>query len=443
MFDSLATYRYQFSSLGYTLMTYQKIYAPNFHGYLTKAFDYCIDGLTDLRTCGYWRFESLCGYLKYNTDPVNDSNIMLSGWMMPPMTSYGAVSGDRRYEEDGALQFHGSKKAVHAYNVKECVELLYRQWKGEVRKFPGYLIPCEPNVAFPICNSYGLLGLLIYDRDHGTTYSEEVLPDFYKHLTEDFTEINGVSAPRRQYLFGLRFMPDTQLMDIPFNDATIAMEYAPIFPGLAKRGYAMLRQNVLELNDEGVAFIKGIPWEAFSDIGTKAKNPASMISLMEMVAAEHGDYEMLKGLQKAEERYLEKSMDPKALYYKEVSVVNMANIAYAKIAGVGDWYDTILKDTPESAKEGPVLMECSYPEVIVAKAASGGDDLNMVLYNGTQPGEQKLGLARLKPGQRYTLSVCTAEKEQPEISEFTADHEGLAEVSVYLEDRTEVLVKPI
>ena len=175
--------RYQFSVVGMALMVLQGKYLPNFHGYLARARRFLIDAVTDPRTCGYWKKTNLIGYWRWNPDPIVRANIMLSGWMLPMITSYGEQLNDRRYEEEGALKFRpfrNKPERSYNYSAKGCVEVLYNQYAGH--EYPYMLIPCEPHVAFPTCNSYGLLGMLIYDRDHGTRYCEDFFSDLYDNL---------------------------------------------------------------------------------------------------------------------------------------------------------------------------------------------------------------------------------------------------------------------
>lgn len=432
-FPSLGSYRYQFSALSYPLLLLQCKYLPNFRGYLNKALEFCIDGFTDPRTCSYWKWESLLGYLKFNRDPISDSNIMLSGWMLPAVTGYGANNHNRKFEQPDSIRFRPDKNHSYGYDAKGVMEVLYKQWAG--KRFPGYLIPCEPDIAFPICNSYGLLGMLMYDRDHGTKYSEDVLPDFYKAMVEEFFEINGTMATCKGYRFGLRFMPDLQLAIVPFGDVALALEFAPIFPGLAKRYYMFSRENAFEIREDGLAYLKGgIPWESLLDMDTKTQNPSAMISSMEMSAKEHGDYELYEALKKTEEKYLERSKNPAVLNYRGVSVVSMANLVFAHIAEKGDWYDTILKGPDETAFSGPVLEDCSYPKVLVAKAVSHGDDLDLVLYNGEESGEQELVLGNLKPSAEYHIAGTE--------HSFASDAEGTAKIAVYLDGRTNIQIVP-
>jgi hypothetical protein len=214
------------------------------------------------------------------------------------------------------------------------------------------LIPCEPHVAFPICNSYGILGMLIYDRDHGTHYCEDIFDDLYRYLSDNFVEAEGSFALRRQYIYGLRFIPESQIMYDPMADVQNYFMYAPIFPGIAKRNYAMIRKHCLEIRD-GVTYIKGRKWEDIFDISTMKKNPSLSISNLEMIAAEYGDTEILDGLRAAEKIFLERSKDPDYFKFKDVPLVVMANFAIGRFLRQGDWSDIILRGPKKRLSPAP------------------------------------------------------------------------------------------
>jgi hypothetical protein len=422
--------RYQFSVVGMALMVMQGMYLPNFHGYLAQARRFLIDAVTDPRTCSYWKKANLIGYWRWNPDPIVRANIMLSGWMMPMITSYGEQLNDRRFEEEGALKFRpfeDKPDRSYDYSAKGCVEAVYKQYAG--KEFPYLLIPCEPHVSFPTCNSYGLLGMLIYDRDHGTHYCADFFDDLYDNLTSEFVEIEGTMALRRQDIYGLRHIPASQIGYDPMADVQNYLHYLPIFPGLAKRNYALVRKLYLEIRD-GVTYIKGRKWEDVFDMSTMSKNPALVISQLEMIATEYGDTEIVNGLRKAEEMYMERSKDPNVLKFKNVPVVVTAFLAFSRFARKGDWSDIILRGSDSTARTGPILTDCKFPDVLVAKAMSSGDDLDLVLYNGSNSGEQSIKIERLAPNTRYTV-VSTRQK-------FSSDDNGTATITVLLSGRTPV-----
>jgi hypothetical protein len=84
---------------------------------------------------------------------------------------------------------------------------------------------------------------------------------------------------------------------------------------------------------------------------------------------------------------------------------------------------------------GPVLVDARYPDVLVAKAFSRGDDLELVLYPGAQAGPQRIGVERLKPGATYAVHGGSA-------AAFRADEDGRATLEIDLRGRTPVQITP-
>jgi len=88
---------------------------------------------------------------------------------------------------------------------------------------------------------------------------------------------------------------------------------------------------------------------------------------------------------------------------------------------------------PSAWREGPLLAEAAYPDVLVARAESDGGSLHLVLRPGGGSRRTTLGLARLRPGAAYRVTggVC---------DQVTADEAGRALLEVELVGRTEVHV---
>jgi hypothetical protein len=410
-------------------MTLQCKYTPNFHGYLNEAQRFLIDGFTRPETCGYWKWEHLLGYWKWNPDPAGRGNVMLTGWAAALIAGYEANTGDLYYENRNALRFmpfnHSAK--TYDYSLESIIESFERQINTE----SAALIPCEPHIQFPICNSYAIAAMLAYDRYHNTNYSERIYEKYIRSLSDEFCDPNGDLAVRRNQLTGLRFVPKTALLGGSFGNISVAQPYHPIYPGLAKRCYAIVRDEALAIND-GIAYMKETPWEKVVDIGTHVYSPGLLISLLEVTALEFGDYEMANALIEAEKAYL--LISKKRFKYKDVSVCGMANLAAARWNRKNDWYDTILKGPPPAAYTGPLLGSCSYPDVLVAKAHSHGADLELVLYNGTEKQTQNLIINRLQPHKKYRLRETGAE--------FISDSSGKAALSCAINGRTALTIVP-
>jgi hypothetical protein len=428
-FSSLAAYRYQFSYVGYALMTLQCKYTPNFHGYLNEAQRFLIDGFTRYETCGYWKWECLLGYWKWNPDPVVKGNVMLTGWAAALIAGYEANTGDQYYENPDSLRFMPFKNRKKTYNyvLKSIIESFVNQISAESTA----LIPCEPHMQFPICNSYAIASILAYDRYHHSNYAEKIYEKYIRALSEEFCDPNGDMAVRRHMLTGLRFVPKTALTGGNFGNISVAQPYHPVYPGLAKRCYAIVRDEVLEIK-EGVAYMKETPWEKVVDMGTHVFSPGLLISLLELTALEFGDYEMASALVETEKKYL--TMSKKRFKYKDVSVCGMANLAAARWNRKNDWYDTILKGPPPAAYTGPLLGSCSYPDVLVAKAYSSGDNLELVLYNGTGNQKADIVIERLQKNTKYRIKETR--------TEFISDSSGKAALSCVINGRTALSIVP-
>lgn len=88
---------------------------------------------------------------------------------------------------------------------------------------------------------------------------------------------------------------------------------------------------------------------------------------------------------------------------------------------------------PSTALSGPLLTDCKFPDVLVAKAYShDGQGLDLVLYNGNEAGVFDLGFERLLPGKKYL-----GQNGQ----EFTADSQGKAKIQAKLDGRTAIMIQ--
>ena len=108
----------------------------------------------------------------------------------------------------------------------------------------------------------------------------------------------------------------------------------------------------------------------------------------------------------------------------------MANFAFGRFLRQGDWKDIILRGPAETAFTGPVLTDCHFPGVLVAKAMSHGTDLDLVLVNGEDAGPQIITIEQLVPGEDYMIEGCD--------TRFKACEDGKAVVTVVLDGRTPV-----
>ncbi len=426
-----AAYRYQLDYIGYCLLLMQCHYTPNFHGYLNRALRFTIESLTLPEVCGYWKNEYLGGELKWNPDPIGHSNIMFSGWSGLLPVAYAANTGDRRYEAPGALRFnpHPKGKKTYDYGSGEIVEAITRQWA----RYPSVLFPCEPHMTFPICNAYGMTTVLAYDRDHGTDYAAKIYPRFLEALEKDFVEPDGSITIVRNTLTGLRMMSVFVGDAFRTHNTTTTHVFSPVHHGLGLRNYLFMREEVLRWENGEIGSY--LPWTETLDIGNLKKGPGYAIGLALLASTEYGDVKTTEGLRAVAEKYLEKSDEPGEKVYPKASVIANANIISARLRQKDDWYNLIHKGPGATAFTGPLLATENFPEVLVARAVSNdGKDLEMVLYNGRQPGTYPVLLARLEPGAGYVAEGTDLR--------FVADADGTAEIAVKLDGRTPLHIKP-
>ena len=97
--------------------------------------------------------------------------------------------------------------------------------------------------------------------------------------------------------------------------------------------------------------------------------------------------------------------------------------------------DLLAGEVPQHWTTGPVLAQAAYPDVLVGRAVTDGRALDMVLRPGSGGGRTVLGIGRLAPRHDYQVSGGLE-------TMVTADDAGCALVSIDLDDRQEVLLRP-
>ena len=424
-------FRYQMCYSGYGLMMIQKRFTPNFRGYSQHSMQYIIESFTSHEACEYWNTETVGGNFSLDFDPISPrhhDNIMLKGWIAPIIMGYHALYGDDKYNQEGALKFRPFKnhpEKSYDYSVDDIVKVLQEDWKAQNLTF----IPCEPNLVFPVCNAYPMIGVEIYDNDFDTEYARSIYEKYMKALTEEFMDSSGTIANRRNNLIGYNWYPYRNFDDR--NNFGVLPMMNAIYPGLARRNYTWMRREALSINENGEALLYGQKLENLFDFTNKRNKGGLIIGSLEQCAAEFGDWEMYDALNKAEKVCAPISKNPFKLEYDHLSFVNAVCMVVAKWAQKNDWFDLTHGKVAEAAIHGPLLQNANYPDVLVARAVSDGSDLSLVLYPGVRSSLQTLELSQLKAEQVYVDEI------HPEI-EFRADKEGRAKIEIDLNGRVEL-----
>lgn len=428
----LAALRYQLNYMSYGLTMLQCKYLPNFHGYLNRAQHYAIESLTTPDVCAYWKYEVAWGLFRWNPDPINTrDNVMLDGLSLSPLTTYAANTGDLRYQTKGALRFRPCRwpNREFLHDTHSFVDSILWNWRHGCY----FLYPCEPRWCFPICNSYALAGLIAYDRVNGTSHVANVYDTFMKAFESEFVTPDGGVQPELSTLIGTSPFWGVQQMQFD-NLISMAQVVNAIHPGYAKRWYAICRSEYLELGPDGLS-IKGRPWDQCFDFGNYRLNPGGALSGIALAAREHGDQIMAEAALSKADELLTRVSEPGVLAYEGTSNVSNINLAVSRWARHDDWHDVNNIGPPKDALSGPILTDCVYPDVLVARAMSDGQSLDLVLYNGRQPGSQSLKIERLKPGLSYDVRGATPQR-------LVAPADGVVVLNTQLNGRTEVRIIP-
>jgi len=86
--------------------------------------------------------------------------------------------------------------------------------------------------------------------------------------------------------------------------------------------------------------------------------------------------------------------------YGKMSNLSNTTAVIGRIRRRGDFRAAVVEGPPASVFTGPLLTGASYPEVLVARAFSKGEDLDLVLFNGAAAGapDHRPGAAAAESG---------------------------------------------
>jgi hypothetical protein len=353
---------------------------------------------------------------------------MLTGWLGYQMASYVSNTGDEHYSRPGSITFRHPRGAAYAYDFHSIIEALVRNFE----RSDFTLYPCEPNWIYALCNGYGILPLPVHDRLYGTDYAERILPAFRRGLEQEFLSVDGRTVGIRSSLTGLSLPAMTSIL----SDAAVIWQLAPIFPDLSKALYEIVRHEWIEIPPSGSVRIAMKGWDKI-DTGNYKAVPATALAAISWAALEMGDAELAARLREDAEGSLDPVVEDGVKRYAKASVLSNAALLGAQIGNVATHRQRVAHGLPEAWANGPVLDDCAYPDVLVARAVSDGEDLELVLRPGRTggSGRQALGLVRLRPGARYRLSGAVEDA-------VVAREDGSATIEVDLEDRIEVRLTP-
>jgi Linalool dehydratase/isomerase len=423
-----AAWRYQLNFMAWYLAVSRLTRTPAFTGYVAEAQKNAVDKTLDLRVWKYWRYEHLLGSLKWDPDPIPNDNIMLSGYFAAQVGSYEAATADLSYSQPGALTFDDGKHA-YVYNYAGVCEAVRRNFQ----RGPFCMFPCEPNWVYPQCNAVGMTGLLLHDRIHSTDYAGSVWEDFEDALLQDLSRPDDRVVTIKSNRYGVS-IPSMEVGVM--SDAGSGLWYSPLVPELAARRWEVARDNHLRLTSDGGLQLCDIGRLDRIDIGSYNLNSLAFAYGTVMAAAhEMGDEEIYHAAKQSLEQEFTPDTVNGARHLDGVSPMAQGIATMGRMLRKHAWHDLVRDGVPDVWLNGPRLEEAPYPDVLVARAVSDGQDLDLELVPGDGGGRVDLRLGGLSPARSYAVTGAVE-------SRITGTATGHMIVSVDLHARQRVRVVP-
>lgn len=421
-----AAVRYQLNFSSYALALAHQNHTPSFHGYLALAQRNLIDKMRDKRVWGFWRWENLWGNLDPNPDPIIKDDIMVSGYLGVMIGAYESNTGDRRYGEPGALTFRWSPRRAFEYDFGSIAAVVHDNMAAAALG----MFPCEPNWVYSACNSFGMNTLLLHDRLRGTHHADDVLERFGESMNEEFLTADGRVTAIRSSRLGLTIPSLTSTM----ADAGMALFLSPSLPEAARRTWTLVRTELVDVHDDGSVDLVLRGWDRL-DVGNYHRSDVSPHAIIMAAAREWGDEDTYRAVKESADRRFAPVIADGVRSYSKASTQANAMLAVGRFGRRGGFRDLVLRGPDAGTREGPVLTEAPYPDVLVARAVSDGAALDLVLRPGSGSGRFPLVVGRLRPETAYDVSGATAPT-------LVADSAGTARLDVDLDDRREVRLAP-
>lgn len=406
--------RYQISTMSWNLAFGQYTQLPAFHGYLNTAQENLIRKHIDRKTWNYWFWESLWGNFRISRNPVEIDNIMLSGFLGVSLGLFETASGTSPFSAPGALTFRWDEKTAFPYNH----ETMLREVQKNYRRYDLGWFPCEPRWIYSMCNLVGRAALALHDARHGTDLLGPVHDRFEQTMAEEMMMADGRIKVCTSTPFGFQVPSLSGL----FGETWGIRFLTPHAPDQAERLWQVLKQDFIKVKPDGTLDFKLLPlgWDTrkpanFSFDQWPEMNPLTMVLWS---ALEMGDDEIVAATRASLIERHGADMPDMLTWTRRNTVRDMIN-----------------KGLPQAWATGPLLSKASYPEVIVTRAVSDGEALELVLRAGNDPVRTRLGFGRLKPGQHYRI----VQTEQTLI----ADGQGNASLDFDLDRRSELTLVPV
>lgn len=410
-FQTAAT-RYQLNFLAYGVALTQARYTPAFRGYMQAAQIALLDKQAQHRVWSYWGLENLWGNLQADPDPVARENIMYTGFVALQMALFSASTGRRDFSQAGRFTLTHPSGQRYRHDASSLV----RRLEHEYTTSPYYLIACEPNWVYPLCNTIGASAIMAFDAQHGEQRWAHHASDFRHNLEAEFLDGSGRYVPCKSARTGLALPAIGGAMPL----AMPCFFLNAVAPDLARRQWLLLRR---QLFDSAGAFRRRAFWPI--DTGNYGFSRASAYSATALAAAELGDSAVYRACMDALEAECPSVLKNGVIHRQRASVWAHGVELMAR-AGTRDGFRQVIGAPRPVA--GPQLDELPYPAILVASAHADAMGLRAVLY---ADGVHTIGLCGLQANGQYRANGVAV----------TADADGKASVSMAFDGRTNLHVE--
>jgi hypothetical protein len=438
----LQQYRYQINALGWALAMYGYTHAPALRGPLHDAQLNLFARAQDKAVWGYWYWENLLGnwdLRRRGGDPVDVAqNIMFTGYLNLQLAMFRQATGDTRFSDAGSLEFRSSPTRSVSYDQDSLNRIVIRNFGGEL-----CLWPCEPlplgrsrtrGLVFPYCNTVSVAGVAVTDALSGSNFAPDIASRLRQKLDSEFTAADGDIVTFTTSGLGVT----ARGFRGPTTTAGILAFAAPLLPEHAWRAWEILRLEWLETGQYLKPGSGGAESPTAEDWGSGARTNAEPLAAAMLLAQECGDTSWHASLWQAAVDQLGFPEDPRQPGVRSFQAASLHANGMIGLGGFGRPYalaDMMTKPRPEQWEQGPRIADLSHPDVLVAKAVSDGLGLSAVLHPGRGEGRFRLVLDQLRPEQSYLPHGAVE-------SEIHADAHGVAQLTVDLNQRTTIELRP-
>lgn len=408
-----AAVRYQLNFLAYGLALTQARFTPAFAGYMHQAQINLLDKQTKHRVWSYWRLENIWGNLRTNPNPLGRENIMYTGFVALQMVLFEASSGRTDFSQPQRFDLRHPAGLSYACNDQYLIERMEAEYKNS----DFFLIACEPNWVYPLCNTIGASAVLGHDTLRQQSRWQKHEPAFRHALESEFLDAFGRYVPCRSAYTGLALPAFGGAMPL----AMPCFFLNAIAPDLAVRQWILLRKRLF---DKSLQFRPQEFWPI--DTGNYGFSRASAYTATALAAAELGDEAVYGHCMAALEKECPSVVKDGVIHRQHASVWAHGVEVMARAVSKNGFRDMLLK--PKKSAQF-YLTDLKYPEVLVASAFVEENQLKAVLYPGREDGIYDIVVGGLRSEGRYRIQGALS-------ASVVANHEGKAVFKMMLRGRT-------